>query len=154
MKTLSLVLLALLALLPATAPAAGDDVYLFWRDGCPHCEKELAFLQQARQADATLRVHRYEIGEAEARRLYVATAAALGQVPNAVPFTVVGDRFLVGYYDDASTGRDILAAVTACRRQACPDIVGPLAGGAAAAGACGCLASPSSRPRRSSISCS
>lgn len=41
----------------------------------------------------------------------------------AVPLTVVGDRVFLGYTDDASTGREIRAAIARCREMACEDVI-------------------------------
>lgn len=141
--TLVRLLLLFSLLLPALAArAGGDDVHVFWHDGCPHCAKLLAFLDRAQAEDATLRVHRYHVDTRAGQRLFVATAQALGATPNAVPFTVVGSDSFTGYYDDASTGEAILATVQRCRSTGCPDTVlavqrGTLAGGTATGTATG-----------------
>jgi hypothetical protein len=42
----------LLAIVPAAlalpAAAAGVDVHIFWRVGCPHCERAIAFADRLR----------------------------------------------------------------------------------------------------------
>jgi hypothetical protein len=40
-----------------------------------------------------------------------------------VPTIVIGTNIIVGYIDDATTGRDIMSAVAACRQTACKDVV-------------------------------
>lgn len=105
------------------ARADGGDVHVFWHEGCPHCEALLDFLDRSQAADATLRVHRHSIDTGGGQRLFVATARALDETPNAVPFTVVGSRVFIGYFDDAETGTAILDAVRKCRETGCTDIV-------------------------------
>ncbi len=119
-RLLVVLLYALLALLPALASASRDTVtvQVFWREGCPHCEKEIAFLQGQTAALPWLQLEYHEIGSSRtARELFVATAQRFGETPNAVPFTVVGDRYFVGYLDDATSGAAIVAAAHAARSE-------------------------------------
>ncbi len=39
-------LLALLAFAAGAQPGERVEVYLFWGDGCPHCEREIDFLKR------------------------------------------------------------------------------------------------------------
>lgn len=123
MNAIRFFLLAALLLCTLDARAAGDDVHVFWHDGCPHCANLLVFLDRAQAEDPQLRVHRYRTDTRAGQQLFVATARALAETPNAVPFTVVGNRVFIGYFDDASTGAAILAAAQECRMADCPDVV-------------------------------
>lgn len=123
MTAARLFLFVALLLSALSARAAGDDIHVFWHDGCRHCANLLVFLDRAQAEDSQVHVHRYRIDTRAGQQLFVATARALGETPNAVPFTVVGSRVFIGYYDDASTGAAILAAAQECRLTACPDVV-------------------------------
>jgi glutaredoxin len=111
----------------ADAPSGppGVRVDVFWRTGCPHCEREVEFLERARRAGPDFEVRYFEVGDQAAnRRLLAAVAERLGAADRvAVPFTVIGERAIVGYLDDASTGAAILDAVRACRAGGCRDVV-------------------------------
>lgn len=105
----------------AHAPTA---VYVFWRVGCPHCERALAWLGTVEAARPELQVHRLEIGSNKVDRdllIDLADEFKLDRV--AVPLIVVGTSHFVGFLDADSTGREIEAAILACRTTACPDIV-------------------------------
>jgi glutaredoxin len=107
-------------------------VYAFVADGCPHCEEALEFLSQQARNDGTLRVHRLEVTRsADNRRLLAAVAPRVRADPSGVPFVVIGEQAFVGYHDDTSTGREYLAAIDACRRMPCPDLLGEARTGAA-----------------------
>lgn len=83
--------------------AGGDDwgptdLVLFWGDGCPHCEDERQWLEQAREDYPGLTVHEYEVWFDEANRaLLMEVAAELGFEPSGVPVTVLGDRYWIGW---------------------------------------------------------
>lgn len=107
---------------PAASTAV--DVHVFWRIGCPHCERAREFLQAAAARDDGLRLHEYEIGDdAVNLRAFERAVNYFGIQNPGVPTIVIGDRYAVGYHDDATTGAAILAAAAMCRRQACPEVV-------------------------------
>ena len=107
---------------PVSQPAS-VDVQVFWRTGCPHCEKVRSFLQAAATRDAGLRLHEYEINESPSNRDAFSRAVDYFSVMNpAVPMVIVSDRHWVGYDDDVTTGAAIVAAIEACRSRACVDL--------------------------------
>ena len=128
---LALILLLSGLALPALADSAGGqaagastDVYLFWREGCPHCEREIAFLDRLAAAEPRARVHRFEIiRNRENRELLVRVGKALRADIGYVPVTVIGDHVWVGYLDDATTGTELQSRVQTCLRDGCPDSV-------------------------------
>lgn len=123
---------------PAPAPGGRVDVYLFWAQGCPHCERAIAFLERLEREEAGVRVHYLEVSRDAANRaafLEVLRGNGIDEV--AVPLVLVGEKFSVGYLDDATSGRAIREDVLACRALGCADRVGPVlarAGGRADAG--------------------
>lgn len=120
-----LVMMGLAQAQPANPPSQPGpvDVQVFWRVGCPHCEKVRTFLQTAAARDRGLRLHEYEINESPRNREAFSRAIDYFSVMNpAVPMVIVGDRHWVGYDDDATTGAAIVAAIEACRSRACIDL--------------------------------
>lgn len=119
---------AMLALFVACFAAGAQaplNVYAFVADGCPHCEKALDFLSRQALVDENLRVHRLEVTKSAANReLLGAVAGRVRADPTGVPFVVIGEQAFVGFQDDTSTGREYLAAIDACRRMPCPDLLG------------------------------
>lgn len=130
------VFLSLVAWLPAAAAPGGADVYLFWRSGCPHCEREIAFLKKLEAEQPALRVRYFNVwAGAGQRALLRRVGVALKSDVSAVPFTVVGDQVWVGYLDDRTTGAQIRQRALECLAGACPDSVrGLLAGSDVASG--------------------
>ena len=118
-------LLCVALLLPsALAQTTAVDVYVFWREGCPHCERELVFMRALQSRDPDVRLHALEVGrDARHRRALTEVAGRLRAERVAVPFTVIGDQHLVGYNDAASTGVQIERLVHTCRAGPCPDLV-------------------------------
>jgi thiol-disulfide isomerase/thioredoxin len=121
---------AILARAEAAAPgpfARQVDVYFFWRTGCPHCEREQAFLARLQAEHPALRLHAFNVWEEPAsRRLIQRVGAVLGADASAVPLTVVGGQAFSGYLSDATTGREIELRVLECMARDCTDPVAPL----------------------------
>lgn len=100
--------LLLVAVLPQGAAASHEggppgrwgptELVLFWGDGCPHCEAEMAWLEEASTAYPELTVHQFEVWfDEDNRRLLEEVAAEIGFEPSAVPVTVLADRHWVGW---------------------------------------------------------
>lgn len=121
-------LLALSALFaPPAAVADAADIYLFWRQGCPHCEREIAYLHRLETENPTIRVQYFDVeSDTASRTLLVRTGEILGADISSVPFTVVGDAVFSGYLNDATTGEAIRQRARQCLTQSCPDSVRPL----------------------------
>lgn len=108
----SVMLLPPFSMLHAQGPERTVNIYFFWGDGCPHCAKEKPFLEKLKQRYPQVRVHSYEIWEnAEYRNLMVAFARKLHATANGVPFTVIGETYVVGWMDESTTGAQIEGAV-------------------------------------------
>jgi len=121
MRRLLAMLLVLLAL---PAAAAEVDVHVFWRIGCPHCEREIEFLDRLAAANPAVRVHKYEVSRERANaRLMVQMADRLGVEAGSVPLAVIGDRAWVGYDEDATTGRELEARISECLARGCPELL-------------------------------
>lgn len=106
------------------AAAGGVDVYLFWRVGCVHCEREIELLDRLAAANPAIRLHKLEVSRDRANAaLMIQTADRLGVEAGSVPLTVIGDRAWVGYQDDATTGRELEARIAECLAHGCPESI-------------------------------
>ena len=115
---------------PAGAAAHEDprvDAYVFWRFGCPFCEKAKAYLGRLEHEIPDFRAEYLEVSSSDANRaILVSVSRALEIERPVVPIVIVGSEAFVGYLDDQSTGAAIRDAVLACRERPCPDIIGTL----------------------------
>lgn len=83
-------------------------VHLFYSQGCPHCHKEKQFLEELDEKYGSIDVQLYEITtNPENARLYQQVGQRIGARTGSVPFTVVGNQYLIGYGSDESTGKEI-----------------------------------------------
>jgi hypothetical protein len=114
---------------PQPVSAAGEPVtvYLFWTIGCPHCLHEKEFLAALERRDQAVKVVALEVSaRRENRELFQQVGELLQADISGVPFTVVGDQYVIGWQDEATTGRAIEAAVRQAQRRGAPDLVAGL----------------------------
>src|SRR4030042_3316337 len=115
--------LFLLSVLQARILDANKKVqlYLFWGYGCPHCEKEKAFLEKLQQRNPQLVVNSYEVWRNKGNALFFSQMAeAYGTKATAVPMTFIGNfEPIVGYNNDKVTGKKIEEKVKYCIEHTC-----------------------------------
>ncbi|HPO05711.1 MAG TPA: glutaredoxin [Candidatus Gracilibacteria bacterium] len=99
------------------------NIYFFWGQGCPHCAKEKSFLQKMQEKYAEIELHDYEVwGNSENRNLMVEFGKRLKASVNGVPFTVIGEKYIVGWMDEANTGTQIEEVIKCALTQNCADL--------------------------------
>ncbi len=99
------------------------NVYFFWGEGCPHCAKEKPFLEKMEEKYPEVEIKDYEVwGSNENRNLMVEFGKKLDATVNGVPFTVIGEKYIVGWMDEANTGAQIEDAIKCAINQQCRDI--------------------------------
>jgi thiol-disulfide isomerase/thioredoxin len=108
-----------------TQYAAASDhpiLYLFWGDGCPHCEEEKEFLKLLQQQYPELEMRWFEVWDhPEFGKLADAMRKVYKEKIAAVPMTFIGDRVIIGFRSYEETGNQIQEWVKACIEQGCND---------------------------------
>lgn len=117
---LGLLLIALLMRGPQqqaaeTAMPAGDGVtvtvtvHVFYAPGCPHCRKELAFLDKIKPSYPGLHLVTHNINRNDELESMVRFMQAHGLATNqiATPLLFIGDRHLLGFHEAETTGAQI-----------------------------------------------
>lgn len=113
----------------AESAALRADIYLFWSAGCPHCEREIGFLEALEKDNPGVVVHAYEITHSRSNlELFKEVVKAFGVQDPAVPMTIIGNQVWVGYVDDSLTGAEIRNRVKTCLQSACPNTVTEIIG--------------------------
>ncbi len=90
--------------------AAGNPVTvtLFHGEECPHCQAERSFLSELKKEMPELNVVEYEVWHNEKnRKLFLDTAERLGIKSLAVPLTIVGDEYMIGFDKPENSGEEI-----------------------------------------------
>ncbi len=102
-------------------------IYFFWANGCPHCEKERKYLEQIKTKYPEVKVESYEVtGSQENLHVLQHVGEALGVEIRGVPFTVIGKTYLVGWYDEKSSGATLESAINSAITVGCEDVVGDI----------------------------
>jgi len=95
-------------------------IYLFWGDGCPHCETAKSFLENLAHDSHQLELKSYEVWYDEHNReLLFQMATAHGFKPRVVPTIFIGERHWEGYNNQFRD--EILATINTCIQKGCVD---------------------------------
>ncbi len=76
------------------------NIYLFWGDGCPHCEEERPFLRTLNESTykGRLAIHEFEVWYDQDNSDYATKfAEAYDKTPSGVPMTYIGPNFYSGF---------------------------------------------------------
>ena len=114
------------ALFVGSYPAHAEPVdYLFWHDGCPHCERARAALDEISTFQPGFRLVELQVGASEAEdALFADAARRLGLERPTVPLFVVGNTVLVGFSAGAGTATDYSELIQGCIETDCDDLLG------------------------------
>jgi glutaredoxin len=105
---------------PEAPPNHKTIIYMFWGDGCPHCEAAKPFLEGLVRSSDQVELRLFEVWYAEENReLFIQMAASHGFEPRSVPTFFIGEQYWEGYLDQIKV--QIQAAVNTCLQNGCPD---------------------------------
>jgi glutaredoxin len=93
------------------------DIEVFVREGCPHCARAKEFLASLRREQPELKVVIRDVGKEPAALQRLIRIAGNHGMDARVPAFAVGGQLIVGYSDDASTGRMIRDSLAIARTQ-------------------------------------
>lgn len=97
-------------------------LYLFWGDGCPHCEAEKEFLEIVKQEYPQVEMRLFEVWRhPEFTALADAMRKAYDVKAASVPMTFLGDWSHVGFRSFETTGVEMTRHIEQCLEQGCPD---------------------------------
>jgi thiol-disulfide isomerase/thioredoxin len=97
-------------------------LYVFWGDGCPHCETAKPFLARLDQKYPNLNIRGFEIWNSEKNnQLYkkMADTFKLPEGGRGTPTFFIGSQYMVGFSDEYAV--KIEEAVKACAQSGCAD---------------------------------
>jgi len=108
----------------ALAQEPSVNIYFFYGDGCPHCAKEEPFLQVLEDKYPSVNVISFEVWNSpENQKIFKQVGKKLGARTSGVPFTLVGDKYVIGWLSEDTTGKTIEDAVLAALKNGCTDVV-------------------------------
>jgi len=108
-------------------PGENVEVYVFWQQGCPHCARAIAALDDIAEPDTLVEITRIEVGVDPANDLVFAQAIqTYGLAQAAVPLVAIGDQAFLGYAAGGQSDQDYRDAIGQCLANGCPDIIAQL----------------------------
>lgn len=102
LRKILLVLILMLVVVPFNVKADEKviNIYLFYGDGCPHCAAEEEFLDKYLKDKDNVKLYKYEVWYDKTNQEYLQKVQKkLNDKQSGVPYTVIGDKVLLGYMD-------------------------------------------------------
>lgn len=98
-------------------------IYFFYGSGCPHCDKELKFLESLQEKYSGLEIQSFEIYlHRENAKLLQKIGENLEVDLSGVPFSVIGGKTFIGYAESI-TSAEIENQIKKCLKEECLDPV-------------------------------
>ena len=83
------------------------NIYLFHSDTCPHCKEEIKFLNDIQKDYDNIKIYMYEISDSYNLELMDEVAKLYDTKASGTPFTIIGDKYFLGFSYEASHERFI-----------------------------------------------
>lgn len=102
-KKIKIIIIALLlAFIPNVQAEEKVKLYLFWGDGCSHCEAEQEYLADLEQEFDNLEITKYEVWHHEENNNLLKTiATSTNKTLRGVPVTIIGPTIITGFNMEA-----------------------------------------------------
>ncbi len=114
---------------PSTLAQSKAIIYFFYTNTCPHCAKEKQFLENLRKELPNLEIRQFEVdANSQNLELMKKVGEELKIDTGSIPLTIIGSEIIIGYFDDAITGKVIREAVKVCFEKECSDKVAEIIG--------------------------
>lgn len=81
------------------------NLYLFYGDGCPYCERELAFLEQIYpEYQSYFNLYAFEIWNNQENKEFLnQVATLLDTKAGSIPYLVIGNEVIIGFNEERQT---------------------------------------------------
>lgn len=82
------------------------NLYLFYSETCPHCHEEIEYIENEliKEYKDELNVYTYEVTKnADNSKMMTAAKTALDITEPYVPFTIIGEEYIIGFSDSTKT---------------------------------------------------
>lgn len=123
-----LIVLSIFCLMPAVKAKEKLNLYLFWGDGCPHCEKEQEYLKEIEEEFPNVNIIKYEVWYNEDNNaLMKQIAQKTNKSLSGVPVTIIGQTIITGFSE--GTKQQLRRAISYYSQHQHSDIVDQIKNG-------------------------
>lgn len=93
-----IIILLVFLMVPNVNAKEQVNLYLFWGDGCPHCEAEQNYLEELEDEFRNLKITKYEVWyNSENNQFMKQIAAETNESLTGVPVTIIGQTIITGF---------------------------------------------------------
>jgi len=100
--------------------------YLFWTEGCPLCSQEKVFLNKIKDQYPNFKITYLNVSQEKNTEILKQVIKELNIESPALPMLVIGEKTIVGWRSEETSGKAIREAMNCYLEQECPDLVGKI----------------------------
>lgn len=100
--------------------------YLFWTEGCPLCSQEKSFLKGIEKEYPNFKVTYLNVNQEKNAQLLKQVVEELNIENPGLPLLVIGEKTIIGWRNEETTGKAIKEAIGCYLETKCPDVVGKI----------------------------
>lgn len=131
LKKIAKILIVFFLLLSLVGPVMAQEekvnIYFFWSKGCPHCVREKTFLAELEKKYESVSVESFNITASQENIILLQKIGkSLKADTSGVPFTVIGEKYFIGFLSDETTGKKMEETVLCALENGCQDFVAEL----------------------------
>ena len=98
MKKVFFVVAFIFLLFPVMVKAETTNIYLFYGEGCPHCQALEEYLDKAYKNDKDVKVYKYEVwSNTENQKTWLEVQQITNKEARGVPYFIIGEKVYQGY---------------------------------------------------------
>ena len=109
-----------------TIPQNEIKAYLFWISGCPLCLKEKEYLKKIQEEYPNFKITFFDVSKKTNGEILEKTIEELNIEKPALPLLVIGEKTIVGWKNEETSGKAIKEAIDCYLKTECPDLVGKI----------------------------
>jgi len=107
-----------------TIPKKEVKAYLFWTEGCPLCLAEKTFLNKIKEEYPNLDITYLNVSKDNNDDIFKQTVEELNIENPGLPLLVIGEKTIIGWRNEDTSGKAIREAINCYLENECPDLVG------------------------------
>lgn len=97
--------------------------YLFLTSGCPLCSQEKTYLNKIQEEYSNLELNYLDVSQEKNAQIFKQIIDELKIENPALPLLIIGEKYIIGWYNEESTGKSVKEVINCYLENECPDVV-------------------------------
>jgi len=110
---------------PTTTLTSQKEIkgYLFWAEGCPLCSQEKVFLNKIKEEYPNFKITYLNVSQDKNAEILKQAVEELNIKNPGLPLLIIGEKIIVGWRNEETSGKAIREAISCYLEKECPDLM-------------------------------